>query len=166
MLVRDADRGRKCSSLSITTDTAAGHSQATDQRPHAATHSRNMFASPLPPPLRGPSLVCTLYNIIIVALINARTGDPLQADGRGGGGGGHAPCHRGDIHPRLVLVHNVTTPGSALTLHVTCYMLHVTCYMLQDILRRSRGSGTVTKMTMMTMWRSPTMPHWAAAELH
>ena len=37
--------------------------------------------------------MCTLYNIIIVALINARTGDPLQADGRGGGGGGggHAP---------------------------------------------------------------------------
>ena len=71
--------------------------------------------------------MCTLYNIIIVALINAALVTRYrQMVGAGAGAG--AAMLREDIHPLLVLVHNVTTPGSVLTLHVTCYMLHVTCY--------------------------------------
>ena len=46
-----------------------------------------IYSPLLCPSAAGPSTVCTLYNIIIVALIIARTRDPLQADGRGGGGG-------------------------------------------------------------------------------
>ena len=45
-----------------------------------------IYSPLLCPSAAGPSTVCTLYNIIIVALIIARTRDPPQADGRGGGG--------------------------------------------------------------------------------
>ena len=86
---------RKCSSLSITTDTAAGHSQAPDQRtPAPCSHPPEKYIRlSSARAAAGPSTVCTLYNIIIVALIIARTRDPPQADGRGGGegeGGGGA----------------------------------------------------------------------------
>ena len=95
--------GRMCTSLSITTDTAAGHSQAPDQRtPAPCSHPPEEYIRlSSARSAAGPSTVCTLYNIIIVALIIARTRDPLQADGRGGGGGGAGrPCSPCSVSPR------------------------------------------------------------------